>query len=152
MTYAATTSVSLETSIADIIGMVKRAGATQVGQMEGVDSFLIAFRLGDRQMRFTVPLVTQYKGPIKGGNGRQINQRLHIDQANRQKGRALWLVIKAKLESVESGVETFEQAFLANIVMADGATVYERIAEHLALEYTSGVIQPAFGLLTGPSK
>ena len=32
------------------------------------------------------------------------------------------------LESVASEAETFEQAFLANVVMAEGATVYERIA------------------------
>lgn len=61
-----------------------------------------------------------------------------MEQAHRQKARALLLVIKAKLESVESGVETFEQAFLPNVVMADGATVYERIAAPIADEYRTG--------------
>ena len=45
------------------------------------------------------------------------------------------LVIKAKFESVESGVEAFEQAFLANVVTSSRLTVYERIAEDLAVEY-----------------
>ena len=35
--------------------------------------------------------------------------------------------MKAKLEVVETGIETFEQAFLANIVTADNMTVYERL-------------------------
>ena len=33
------------------------------------------------------------------------------------------LVIKAKLEAVEAGVTTFEQEFLANMVLPDKTTV-----------------------------
>jgi len=51
------------------------------------------------------------------------------------------LVIKAKFESVESGVETFEQAFLANVVTSSRLTVYERIAEDLAVEYQTGAVR-----------
>ena len=41
----------------------------------------------------------------------------------RRRWRALLLVIKAKLESVESGIETFEEAFASQIVLANGQTV-----------------------------
>lgn len=109
----------------------------------------IMFTLGDRQMKFTVPLVMTYDGPERGGNGRVIDQQAWLEQRNRQKGRALMLVIKAKLESVESGVETFEQAFLANIVTLGGQTVYERIREPLRLEYSEGKVQPL--MLSGPA-
>jgi hypothetical protein len=149
MPYAETTTIPLERSIAEIIGMVRKAGGTQVGQLDTGESYIIAFTLGERQMRFTVPLVTEYKGPSKAGNGREIDQARWIDQRNRQKGRALTLVIKAKLESVESGVETFEQAFLANIVVQGGMTVYERIKEPIALEYKTGDAQP---LLPSPTQ
>lgn len=71
------------------------------------------------------------------------------DQRARQKGRALMLVVKAKLESVESKVETFEQAFFANVVMSDGATLYERMAEPVAIEYQTGKIAPL--MLGAPS-
>ncbi|HZV56134.1 MAG TPA: hypothetical protein VFF89_00535 [Sphingobium sp.] len=128
MAYAETTKVPLEQSIAEIIGMLRRAGAEQLGQFHDRDRFVIMFTLGDRQMKFTVPLVMNYEGPEKGGNGRKIDQAAWLEQRNRQKGRALMLVIKAKLESVESGVETFEQAFLANIVTVGGRrsmTAYE---------------------------
>lgn len=148
MAYAEDTKVPLEQSIAEIIGMVRKAGAMQVGQMDDGQRYVIMFSLADRQMRFSVPLVREYTGPRKAGNGREIDQKRWIDQRNRQRGRALMLVIKAKLESVESGVETFEEAFLANIVMSDGATVYERAAERIALEYQSG--KPSMLLLGGP--
>jgi hypothetical protein len=151
MAYAEKTTIPLEQSIAQIVGMVKKAGAQQVGQAEGDDDrYHVWFKLADRMMRFSVPLVTEYKGPARSGNGRLINQREWIDQRNRQRGRALQLVIKAKLESVESGVETFEEAFLANIVMGGGITVYDGIKQRIALEYQEGRVTGPM-LLTGPS-
>lgn len=149
MAYAETTKVPLEQSIAEIIGMVRRAGAERLGQYQERDRYVVMFTLGDRQMKFTVPLVVEYTGPRQAGNGVVIDPAKWIDQKNRQKGRALMLVIKAKLESVESGVETFEEAFLANIVIHSGQTVYESIREPLALQYTEGKVGPL--MLGGPS-
>lgn len=138
MAYAENTTVPLERSISEIIGMVRKAGAESIGQMQERDSFVIVFALADRRMKFKVPLATEYCGPRTAGNGRRIDPVQRLEQMNRQKGRALMLVIKAKLESVESGVETFEQAFLGNIMLADGKTVYENIAEPIAIEYQTG--------------
>jgi hypothetical protein len=39
----------------------------------------------------------------------------------------LLLANKAKLSSVEDGIETFEDAFLAHIVMPDGTTVSQHV-------------------------
>lgn len=50
--------------------------------------------------------------------------------------------IKAKLESIESGIETFEDAFLAHIMMPDGATVGEHAKPMIARSYESGTMQP----------
>ena len=152
MAFAETTTVAFEKSIAEIVGLVRKAGATQIGQMEGDSSFTIAFKLGDRLIKFVLPLASEYKGPTKSGNGRAIDGATISEQRNRQKGRAFLLVIKAKLESVESGIETVEQAFLANVVTSGGLTVYERIAEPLALEYRTGQPSAVAGLLAGPGE
>ena len=45
------------------------------------------------------------------------------EQACRQRCRALLLIIRAKLEAVESGMTTLESEFLANILLPDGGTV-----------------------------
>lgn len=148
MAFAERTDVPLEQSIAEIMVMVSRAGAQSLGQMREPGRFVVAFSLADRHMRFSVPLITEYGGPAKHGNNRPVDKAAWLEQRNRQKGRALALVIKAKLESVESGVETFEEAFLANVVMSDGYTVFERIREQIALEYQSGKPMPL--LLEGP--
>lgn len=153
MAYAEGTTVAFETSIAEIVRLVKRAGAQQVAQAEGVGEYAIQFTLADRMIRFRLPL--QKLDEIPTANGR--NQRLtgpqrqdKLVQAHRQRGRALLLVIKAKLESVESGIETLEQAFLAHVVTVGGQTVYERISEGLALEYQTGRPDITIGLLPPP--
>jgi hypothetical protein len=128
MAYAERTRVPFPKTVSDIMTMLRKAGAVQVGQMEEESRLTIIFGLAERQIRFRV---TWENTP----------------SSQMQRARALLLVIKAKLESVESGVETFEQSFLANIVMSDGRTVHERVNGDLALEYKSG--QPTMYLLGG---
>ena len=52
------------------------------------------------------------------------------------------MVIKAKLESVESGIETFEQAFLANVVLPGGTTVGDYMTPQIAESYRTGQMPP----------
>lgn len=153
MAYAETTKVSFDRSISEIIGMVRKRGAQQIAQMEELHYFALQFTMDNRMIRFRVPFPLIDDMPNRDGRGRAIpeTQRVaKLEQARRQKGRALMLVIKAKLESVESGVETLEQAFLANVVMSDGATVYERIGTGIELEYKTGQISAVSGLLPPP--
>ncbi len=60
------------------------------------------------------------------------------EQACRQRWRALVLVVKAKLEAVETGITTFEQEFMAHIVLPDGKTVGERVRGAIAQAYATG--------------
>lgn len=138
MAYAESSSIPFETSTAQIVAFLRKHGADQIGQFEGDGIFAIQFTLADRRIRFRVGLADK-----------RIKRR--PDQVRRQRGRALLLVIKAKVESVEAGIESIEQAFLAHIVTSTGETVHERIAEPLAIEYQTGQPGPVAGLLGGPS-
>jgi len=60
------------------------------------------------------------------------------EQACRQKWRALSLVVKAKLEAVESGITTFEDEFLAHIVLPNGQTVGEQALPRVREAYATG--------------
>lgn len=155
MAYAETTTVPFEKSVMDIVAMIRRAGAEKIGQIEDPFSFAIQFNLCDRSIRFRVPFPSIDEMPECDGNRRALSdekRQAKLEQAKRQRGRALMLVIKAKLESVESGVETLEQAFLANVVMLDGNTVYERISGSIALEYKQGSPDAVKGLLAPPGE
>jgi hypothetical protein len=125
MAYAEHTKVPAERTMSEILRMLRKAGAHQVGQFEGTDKLAIQFTMADRMIRFTVSL------PLEASDARR-----------RQRARALMLVIKAKLESVESQIETAEEAFFAHVVTPNGRTVYEEAAENVARGYLTGAVQP----------
>lgn len=154
MSYAETTTVPFERSIAEMITLIKGAGAQQIGQFDGDDHFLIWFTLAERMIRFRLPLPALSEMPTRNGRQQALTPQQRRDklaQARRSRARALLLVTKAKLESVESGIETVEQAFLANVVVGkEGQTVYDVISQPIALSYSGGQPDPSLGLLPPP--
>ena len=126
--FAASTSVSVSSSKAEIERIVERYGAGQFMSAWSQDKALIAFVMADRQVRFTLdmPDKSEKRFTHHSRGPRTADAALkEWEQACRQKWRALALVIKAKLEAVESGIAVFEDEFLANIVMPNGRTVGE---------------------------
>lgn len=154
MAYAENTTVPIEKSLMEIGRLIKKAGGARIAHMEDTDALAVQFFLSDRMLRFRVPVPTADDIPVRDkGNNRytdipKAKRQAKADAVRRQRARALLLVIKAKLESVESGVETFDEAFLPNIVMSDGQTVWDRVGRPIALEYESGTPKPF--LLEGP--
>ena len=55
--------------------------------------------------------------------------------------RALRLVIQAKLEAVEAEITTFEEEFLAHIVLPDGQTVAQHVQPRVESMYREGKMQ-----------
>lgn len=152
MAYATTTDVSVEKTEGQIKAMIKRAGATHFATMDEAGVAIIAFSMKDRAIRFNLPLPRQDAEEFRYNGRKQartIDQRYAVwEQACRSRWRALFLCIKAKLESIESGIETFEDAFLANIQLADGRLVSEIAKPQIARSYAEGNVQLQ---LTGPA-
>ena len=117
MAYAERTGVPISRSQQQIQDMVQKAGAKKYGTLYDGPSAIIAFVLRDRQIKFTLTL------PDPEGF-RYTNS---WEQACRSKWRSLYLVIKAKLEAVESGIATFDEEFLAWVVTPGGLTVGQRV-------------------------
>ncbi|HAW53683.1 MAG TPA: hypothetical protein DEB52_16980 [Hyphomonas sp.] len=117
MAYATRTEVPVSKSKTDIEKLVHKYGA---------DSFAIMQRASAAQVAFSL-------------QGRNILFRMQVpegDQKERTIWRALLLTIKAKCESAESGIETFEEAFMANVVMPDGRTVSETVTPAIESGYS----------------
>jgi hypothetical protein len=129
MAYGAYTKVPLGRTMQEINALLKKSGATRIAQFE--DNKMLAFQcfIAERLLRFSIKL------PDK-------------PQEQRQRGRALLLVIKAKLEAVESEVETFDEAFLGNIVTPGGSTVADWLIPQIEEGYKLGKM-PDQLLLTG---
>ena len=153
MAYAETTTVSVEKSVAEIVTLIRRQDGAQIAQLDDDARYVIAFTMAARQIRFIVQFdpLSHKRFDLDGRGLRRTaeGRRVQWEQHRRQRMRALLLVIRAKFESIDSKVETFEEAFLANVVMADNKTLYERVKEPIALEYDSGKIAPL--MLGGPS-
>lgn len=123
MAYAETTKVPVTQTKGDIEKLVEKYKSTSFGIMTTKEHAHVMFRIGEREVLFRVPMPED-------------------PQKSRARWRALLLVIKAKLESVDTGIETFEDAFLANIVMPDGRTVADHVRPAIESHYSGNTQVP----------
>lgn len=129
--YAHGTKVPVSQSVAEIERLIMKYGGDQFLSGWRDDSVQVMFRINQRMLRFRVPIDPDIS-----------------DRERRRRYRCLLLCIKAKFEVVETGIEEFDEAFLANIVMTDGSTVGEWAREQVDQMYLGGKMPP---LLPGPS-
>jgi len=152
MAYAEKTSVSVAKTKADIEDLIQKAGAGQFVSGYKENMAVIGFTLANRQIRFILPL------PDKNDNAfwltperktRRSEQQAHAawEQACRSKWRALYLIIKAKLEAVESGISTVEREFFYDIVLPDGQTIGEYMAPQIEMAYETRKMPPMLPML-----
>jgi hypothetical protein len=135
MSYAEGTSVPVERSRAEIEATVARYGATRFASGWDGDKAAINFVARGRLVRFALPLPTRESVVATLKKTDRYRWRTPaettiadaLSKEQRRRWRCLLLAIKSKLEVVETGIETFEQAFLANIVTAGNMTIYERL-------------------------
>lgn len=149
MSYAKTTQVPTHQSEVQIKKMLKKHGANGIMVAENEEMIAIQFAMKNRQIRFIVPFPKTDDDDIKfteGGKIRSQSARLTaLEQALRQRYRLLFLVVKAKLEAVDSGVVNFEEEFLAHTVMSDGSTVGQWVRPQISKMYESGNMPPLLG-------
>ncbi len=150
--YAQGTEVSEARSKAEIDDMLRKwkATSTAIGEDQGCG--VVIFVVGDWHVRFRCPMptmemATKHVKPKRGSYyATQSDKDAWLDSERRRRWRALLITIKAKLVSVENGIEKFEEAFLAHIVIAGGLTVGQKALPELASIYKSGTM-PNGGLL-----
>lgn len=126
--YAERTKVPVDQTKTEIERALARYGASHFAYFSEPERAIIIFHAHERRLRFDLPLPA---------GERDADQKIR-----RQKWRALLLCVKAKLESVQSKIETFEEAFLAHVVMPDGFTVGQHTSSRIAAAYKSGEMQP----------
>jgi len=147
--YAENTTVPIERSQAEIQGLIQRYGARKFasGYDEDARLAVIQFEMTGRRVMFrlSLPNLDDERFAVDA-RGRQRSHSAWTnayDQECRRLWRSLLLVIKAKLESVESGVESFEEAFLPQIVIpGTGQTYGEYAVPQIAAVYEHGDLPP----------
>jgi hypothetical protein len=154
MRYAAQTLVSPDRSRAEIERILSRYGADQFAYGSSSGQVLIGFRAHSKMVRFVLEVPSEEDEEFRTTptgrrrrGGSAAAERFH-QQEVRRLWRALALGIKAKLEMVSSGIVTFEEEFLAHIVLPDGQTVGDHAIPALETAYLSKKsvpLLPAFG-------
>ncbi len=142
--YASKTSVNSDKSRAEIRRTLSRYGATSYIDAEGPGKAVIMFEAFSRRIKMELPLPApaDFEKSPAGRKWSKEQGRVAWERAGRQRWRALALVVKAKLEAVESGVATFEQEFLAYTLLPTGKTVGELALPEVAEAYTHGTMRP----------
>lgn len=150
-----TTTVPVERSQGDVRGLLIKHGAAKFAFAEesddaGIRWAAVTFTHAALVVRIRVP-----HKPIDEAALRKKVQRARSKDAaslraemDEQEARRIWRVmawnLKARLESVEEGVETFAEAFLAHLVdPATGRTVYDHLSDTGSIDFG----QPIAGLL-----
>ncbi len=146
MAYAATTNVAVSKTKGEIDGLLRKHRAAGFGIFEEASRAMLVFEMAGRRIVFHLPLPNQMDKRFimtERGKTRTADTAMAAwEQACRSRWRALFLCIKAKLESIESGIESFEDAFLAHIQMPDGHSVSEHVRPRIAQAYESGSMLP----------
>lgn len=150
--FAENTSVSSEKSRMEIERILGRYGAD--GFMYGweAERAVVAFRMNGRHVKFVLPMPDRSSRefthtPEKNMRRSETAAAATYEQSVKQRWRALALVIKAKLEAVESGITVFDDEFMAHIQLPNGETVGNWMRPQIALAYEKGDMPK---LLPGP--
>jgi hypothetical protein len=152
MGYAEDTKVPVEKSIREIEQLAERYGADQFFRGKSADPprQFTAFRIKGQFFRVEIPMPTPSELKVTKGGQRRAGRALEnaLDKETRRRWRVLYLIIKALMEGVESGVfrETTE-ALQHFMQLPDGRTVGEALPEQLVEIYKTGTMRP---LLPGP--
>ena len=123
--YAKETTVSVAKSKQEIEKILQRYDAQQFISGWDKERAYVGFVLNNRAIKIALELPPKENfcetptGLLRSPE----TATKHWEQACRQRWRALALVIKAKLEAVDSGIATIENEFLAYTCLPSGETV-----------------------------
>lgn len=141
-------ATSGEKAIDDIRRTLRAFGCTKFAPMEdfGEGSVAVQFEYRGRMVQVTAS-ARGYARALMSTNGQASRKRSHkgkwTEATALQQGQiAVWSIlrdwIKGQVTAVETGILSFDSAFLGQIVLQDGRTVHEHIVETRMLPAPDG--------------
>lgn len=140
--YAEGTTVSVERSKSAIERLLRDHGAT--GLLLAWDDrrafSIVQFRLDERMVHMTVeePNPDDYLVTPKNVKRTPVQAKSAAEREHMRRWRALYLIIRAKLEMIEGGGSTAEREFMADLLLPDGTTLGAHVGPKLEAAYESG--------------
>lgn len=145
MSYAKGTDVTEDKSKGELRRLIYKYGASNYKYAEEEDAAAILFDCANRRVRFVIHfpppdskefLFTEARKTRRSSEGAYAA----YESERRRRWRALILAIKAKFEVVESGIATFEEEFLAYVLLPNRQTVGQTALPAVAEMYHNGKV------------
>jgi hypothetical protein len=141
--YVRGSAVSCSASQAEIELMLTGHGAYGFRCASEPGKAVVAFSSDERRYRLVLSLLGPGATPpgprgASPGQGRSLQGSKSVQEVARRRWRQLSSLIRAKFEAIDSGIVTFDEEFLAYMVMPDGGTVLEESAPRIAVAYEGG--------------
>ena len=147
MPYAERTTVSIPKSKSEIEELLVKNGCEAFSTFNDFQTgaAVVQFKMQDRLLRFalTMPQPNEDQFHYTEARRKQRSSGAAYKEwqfACKSRWRALFLCIRAKLEAVGSDIETFEEAFLPQIVLPDSTTVAACVLPLIAHAYETGAM------------
>ncbi len=150
--YASNTSVSASKSRDEIERTLSKYGATSFMYGWEGGAAVIGFRMMGKMVQFMLQMPDKESYEFKYTPSQKQrrsteSQEKAWEQATRQRWRAFALIVKAKLEAVESNITTFEEEFLAHILLPNGQTAGDYLLPQIQKAYDTGKMPPMLPML-----
>lgn len=126
MAYAERTTVTVSQSKEELDSLLKSKGADQIGIGWESERCLVMFRCGGRHIKMVIPMPDD-------------------PQKEMSRWRGINFVIKAKFEAVETGIHTFDEMFMSDMVMPNGKTIKEFLIPQIEQAYETGKMPALLG-------
>jgi len=124
--YAEGTKVSVDTSRGELSGILAKHGVKRQGWMgdETADELFFELDGGQFRLRIEKPTLTEIRQMYPNAYDHQAK----LEAEWRRRWRANVLLLKAKLEFIDSGDTTLDRELLPYRVLKDGRTLLEAMA------------------------
>jgi hypothetical protein len=154
--YAKGTTVDVSKSRAEIDHVLVKNGASSVGILNDSDKAVavVAFTIRGAKFRLEIPMplmaeVEKVPRPRQWSywdeTRRSAWKRSELSQLERERWRAVLLLIKSKLEIVRIGLSSVEREFMADLVLPSGQRAEAFFAEAIRRGLEGGDASPMLG-------
>ena len=135
-----TTNVPVAKSQEELRKVLRRYGADRFSFTESRELAEVTFSHGAWAVRMRVPIRPMTEAAAREwARAQRVNQAKAVegrqDSETRRVWRVLYWLLKTRMEAIDAGVETFEQAFLPHLLDEQSdRTVYEAMTDSGALK------------------
>lgn len=132
--YASGSEVPVQRSRAHLEQLLRAHGCEGFAYGWTGDYDRVEFVWQSQRVRFTLPRPKREKFSLTPSGLQRTEKQIQsaLESEDRRRWRALLLVVRAKIEAVESGISIFEEEFLAFIVMPNEQTVGEILVPRIS--------------------